>query len=158
MKTSFTGAVTLLLLLPLAGFAQVLTVRPAPITCIHYDTVAVTAPLVRMDNMSEEEIVKTVKDDVIYRGNVEFKTGFTGIKCNEAISNENRQTLEADHVRISCLYYPQLSGDHLSLDKQTHMARLTGHVTITDKGSEKSLGSFAKLDLSHDKYIIVSLK
>ena len=151
----------ILLVLPGLGFAQ--TRAPynpidGRVTCLHYDTAEVNGPVSINDDYSEDDILKNVKDDIKYRGNVEFKIGFTSIKCNEALSNENRHLLSAGNVTINCLYYPVLKGDQLTYDKETKKATLTGHIILEDKGAIKSIGKTATLDLSHDKYIILSLK
>ena len=149
--------ILILLLLPVAGYGQSKTANnlaDGVVTCLHYDTAAVNGPVTVKDDVSEDDRLKTVKDDITYRGNVEFKIGFTDIRCDEAVSNENKKVLSARGVRISCLYYPLLKGDHLIYNKATKQAVLYGPVTIVDKGAEKNIGNIAYLDLSHDRYII----
>ncbi len=157
MKTSLF----LLLLLPFWGFAQSKSANNSidgVITCLHYDTAVVSGPITINDNYNEEDILKNIKDDIKYKGNVEFKIGFTTIKCDEAITNENKHSLTAGSVIIHCLYYPVLKGDQLIYNKDTKKATLTGHIVLEDKGAIKSIGKTASLDFSHEKYIILSLK
>jgi lipopolysaccharide assembly outer membrane protein LptD (OstA) len=147
--------------LPFLGFAQ--TKSPynpidGRVTCLHYDTAEVNGPVTINDDYSEEDILKNVKDDIKYRGNVEFKIGFTSIKCKEALSNDTKHSLTAGSVIINCLYYPVLKGDLFTYDIETKKATLTGHIILEDKGAVKSIGKTAALDLSHDKYVILSLK
>ena len=127
-------------------------------TCLHYDTAEVNGPVTVKEDMSEEEILGTVKDDIRYRGNVEFKIGFTSIKCFEATTNETNQSLTAKQVYISCLYYPLLKGDQLTYSKDKKQAVLTGHIIIQEKGVEKALGNSALLDLSHERYVVSNIK
>src|ERR1022692_3370818 len=94
----------LLLLFPFIGYGQ--AAKPnnpidGLVTCLHYDTAAISGPLTTDDKLSEEDILKTIKDDIKYRGNVEFKIGFTDIKCDEAVSNENKRSLTAKNVQMT---------------------------------------------------------
>ena len=151
----------LLLLFPLFGLAQSKEQNSAIdviVTCLHYDTAEIKGALTINDDFSEEAILQNVKDDIRYRGNVVFKIGFTSINCDEAVTNENKHLLTAGNITISCLYYPVLKGDKLEYNKETKTATLTGHIIVEDKGAVKSIGKTATLDLSHEKYKILSLK
>jgi lipopolysaccharide assembly outer membrane protein LptD (OstA) len=143
----------LLLLLPFGAFAQVST-----ITCLHFDTAAINGPLVINDNTDQEAILRNVKDNINYRGNVEFKIGFANLKCDDAVSNQLHNSLVATHVRISCMFYPILTGDRLEYNTATHLATLSGHVTVIDNGTSKLLGNTATIDFSNDRYKLLHIK
>ena len=147
---------SILLFVPVLCGAQAMPAMPASVTCLRYDTLEVSGPLALASD--EDSVLINVKTAVHYRGHVAFKTGFTEVDCRSALSNKARKQLDADDVTITCLYYPVLQGDHLSINTTTLRAVLSGHIVIQEHGTRKTIGSSAVLDLSKDKYRIVSVK
>ncbi len=154
--------IILIAMLPLAAFAQnkssknkenlkAFKVHHEKDMVIYYDNVIV-------DN-------KKSKSTVTLPGPGDCQFGKdTGISLEQKANNAAKKPdwdkgyITAEKVTLICAAYPDLKADKLTYDQNTDKAKLTGHIRLVDKGTEKYIGEVAYLDFSDDSYKITGLK
>ncbi len=150
----------ILLSFPVVSFAQQKTTQNVPgdgsFKYISSEMTFINGPVNSDDDYNT--MLTKASDNVRLKGNVEFTIGITHIKCDTAIINNDRKSLTASAISITCNQYPVLKGDEIIYDQHSKQAILKGHIKVIDNGVGKTIGKIIYLDFSHESYKVTDFR